>query len=173
MEPPPDPILRLDPGNMNVLRETEPGTVEVRYRGLRRLSARDLIREANAAWYVVFENERGMTLTLTNGAAAPKQENIVREDANAANRRGTLEVMNGKSLNLTGVFASEWLSDSQHLDIVIEQEQFHFLQLKQPLFSLRKHRPDLFSRTPADRVRKPDRIGRREALKSARGARRR
>ena len=173
MEPSTDPILRLDPGNKNVLRETEPGTVEVRYRGLRRLSARDLIREANAAWYVVFEGERGMTLTLTNGAAAPKQENIVREDQNSANRRGTLEVKSGKSTNLTGVFASEWLSESQHLDIIIEQEQFNFLALKQPLFSLRKHRPDLFSRVPADRGRKPDRINRREALKSAQVARRR
>ena len=168
-----DPILRLDAGNRNVLRETEPGTVEVRYRGLRRLCARDLVRVANGAWYVRFE-ETGMTLTLTNGAAEPEQDNIALEPRTGANHRGTLNVRKGTSSLLTGKFATKWLGgDSMNLEIVIEPTHFSMLELKQPLHSLRKHKPELFSRPAGDRWRKPVRTSRKEALKSARGGRRR
>lgn len=168
-----DQILRLDPGNRSVLRETEPGSVEVRYRGLRRLSARDLIRVANSAWYIRFNEEQQMTLTLTNGAAEPKQETIEMDSAESKNHRGTLDVRVARSSILTGKFASEWLGDTKHLDIVVEPCSFHLLELKESLHSLRKHRPELFSRGGTERFRKPVRTGRKAALKSAQGARRR
>ena len=168
-----DQILRLDPGNPNVLRETEPGSVEVRYRGLRRLSARDLIREAQSNWYIRFDDDGQMTLTLTNGAAEPKQETIEMDSAENKNHRGTLNVSVARSQLLTGKFASDWLSNSKHLDIVIEPRVFHLLELKAPLHSLRKHRPELFSRTGSDRLPKPVRTGRKAALKSVQGGRRR
>ena len=173
-DPAHDQILRLDPGNRSVLRETEPGSVEVRYRGLRRLSARDLIRVANSAWYIRFNEEQQMTLTLTNGAAEPKQETIEMDSAESKNHRGTLDVRVARSSILTGKFASEWLGDSKHLDIVIEPRIFHLLELKAPLLSLRTHRPELFSRQDSTRrFRKPVRTGRKEALKSVQGGRRR
>ena len=169
-----DQILRLDPGNRNVLRETEPGSVEVRYRGLRRLSARDLIREAHSAWYIRFDDDGQMTLTLTNGAAEPKQDTIEMDSADTKNHRGTLNVASARSSILTGKFASDWLGDSKHLDIVIEPRIFHLLELKAPLHSLRAHRPELFSRQDSTRrFRKPVRTGRKEALKSVQGGRRR
>lgn len=167
-----DPILRLDQGNRHVLRETEPGTVEVRYRGLRRLCARDLVRIANSAWFVRFD-ETGLTLTLTNGAAEPAQDDITIEPQNASNHRGTLSVRKGTSTLLTGKFATKWLGgDSMNLDIVIEQNHFCMLELKKPLHSLRKHKPELFSRQSVERWRKPVRIGRKEALMRARADRR-
>ena len=120
---------------------------------------------------VKFE-DTGMPLTLTNGAAEPEQDDITLEPRNSANHRGTLNVRKGTSTVLTGKFATKWLGgDSMNLEIVIEPTHFCMLELKKPLHSLRKHKPELFSRQ-SDRWRKPVRIGRKEALMRARADRR-
>lgn len=147
-----DPILRMDAGNSSVMKETVPGSVEVRYRGLNRLSAKDVIGVADSKWFLTFDGP-GLTLTLTNGASQPEQEAITYD--NAVNARGTLMVQRASSRNLTGEFASKWLSDSKNMDILIESTCFHLMQLQRAMLNIKSQKPHLFLKSNRKRYKRP------------------
>ena len=147
-----DPILRMDAGNSSVMKETVPGSVEVRYRGLNRLSAKDVMGVADTKWFLTFDGP-GLTLTLTNGASQPEQEAITYD--NSVNARGTLIVQRASSRNLTGEFASKWLSESKNMDILIEATCFHLMQLQRAMLNIKCQKPHLFLKSNKKRYKRP------------------
>ena len=147
-----DPILRMDAGNSSVMKETVPGSVEVRYRGLHRLSTKDVISVADSKWFVTFDGP-GITLTLTNGAQQPEQE-LINYD-NVVNARGTLLVQKGSSRNLTGEFAIKWLNESKNMDILIESNCFHLMQLQPAMINIKSQKPHLFLKNSRNRYKRP------------------
>ena len=163
-----DPILRMDAGNSNVLKETVPGSVEVRYRGLNRLSAKDVMGVADSKWFVTFDGP-GLTLTLTNGASQPEQETISYD--NTVNARGTLLVQRASSRNLTGDFASKWLSDSKNMDVLIESTCFHLMQLQKAMLHIKTQKPHLFLKSNKTRYKRPVPLARRATSGSRRDRR--
>ena len=164
-----DPILRMDAGNSSVMKETVPGSVEVRYRGLNRLSAKDVIGVADSKWFLTFDGP-GLTLTLTNGASQPEQEAITYD--NSVNARGTLVVQRASSRNLTGDFASKWLSDSKNMDILIESSCFHLMQLQKAMLNIKSQKPHLFLKSNRKRHKRPVPLSRKVAGVSRRDRRR-
>jgi len=155
-----DPILRMDAGNSSVMKETVPGSVEVRYRGLNRLSAKDVMNVADSKWFVTFDGP-GITLTLTNGAQQPEQETISYD--NSVNARGTLMVQRASSRNLTGDFATKWLADSKNMDVLIESSCFHLMQLQKAMLNIKSLKPHLFLKNSKSRHKRPVPSNRRVA----------
>ena len=164
-----DPILRMDAGNSSVMKETVPGSVEVRYRGLNRLSAKDVIRVADSKWFVTFDGP-GLTLTLTNGASQPNQEAISYD--NQVNARGTLLVQRASSRNLTGDFASKWLGDSKNMDVLIESNCFHLMQLQVAMLNIKSQKPHLFLKSNRKRYKRPVPLARKAVAGSRKDRRR-
>ena len=160
----------MDAGNSSVMKETVPGSVEVRYRGLNRLSAKDVIGVADSKWFVTFDGP-GLTLTLTNGASQPEQETISYD--NAVNARGTLLVQRASSRNLTGDFASKWLSDSKNMDVLIEPACFHLMQLQKAMLNIKTQKPHLFLKSNKARYKRPVPSNRRGAAGSRKDRRQR
>jgi hypothetical protein len=140
-----DPILKLglQQSSSTVLREHVAGSVEVKYRGFNRLMAQDVVQLCGSAWYVDWV-DGGFILTVGNGAAIPEQAEIqITGDVNA---RGTLEIQNATSANLTGKYVAELLSDARNHGVLLSPTGFAILRLNKSMQQLRGAKPELFLR---------------------------
>jgi len=138
-----------------IVREAVPGSVAVRYRGIRFVSGTALVHQFDTNWFITYTDEAartGLVLTVANGAEVPTQPKPT--VATESHTRGTLTVTTGSTPIITGSYVVSFLQSNQNAhDVYIHTGGFDLQRLIPDLTNLKTRHPELFRRS-TDRYRR-------------------
>lgn len=132
-----------------IVKESVPGSVALRYRGIRYVSAKELIQHFDENWFITFPTAGSKSseavLTITNGSETPEQPSP--SISHESNSRGTLVVTKATASVLTGKYCVRFLKSGQDAhDIFVTGKTFELHRLIADLVNLKIKHPELFTR---------------------------